>query len=74
MVLFLIYESAIGLSLFEVKEVDETNAKVGQIQASIKKFDTFSSMVKLKAFEGFDASTALESCRELGGGNMTELL
>lgn len=31
MVLFLIHESAVGLALFEVKEIDETNAKVSQI-------------------------------------------
>lgn len=31
MVLFLLHESAVGLALFEVKSVDEVNAKVTEI-------------------------------------------
>ncbi|KRX03917.1 hypothetical protein PPERSA_12122 [Pseudocohnilembus persalinus] len=74
MVLYLVHEAAIGLAVFEVKQIDETNAKVSQVQESIQNFEQFSQMVRLRAFQGFDAHSALESAKELGSGNLTELL
>ncbi|EAS02123.1 nucleolar protein 5a (macronuclear) [Tetrahymena thermophila SB210] len=73
MVLYLIHDNAVGFSLFEVKEFDEAQAKVKQIQKQIIDFSSFSQMCQLKAFHPFlSADSARDAAQNVGCGELTE--
>ncbi|EGR28583.1 nucleolar protein 5a, putative [Ichthyophthirius multifiliis] len=75
MVLYLINESAIGFSLFEVKEFDEASAKLKQVQKQIQNLASFNQMCRLKAFYAFpNAETARNNAQNIGLGELTEEL
>jgi hypothetical protein len=46
MVLYFIHDAAVGFALFELKGIDEANAKLAQIQTSISQFTSFSKILK----------------------------
>jgi hypothetical protein len=48
MVLFVLFESAAGFALFELKEFDETNATEESVQKQVARFETFSKIAHLK--------------------------
>lgn len=45
--LYLLYESSVGLALFKKKEFDEVSADLPQIQKAVQSMDKFSQMVTL---------------------------
>ena len=45
--LYLLYESPLGLALFKKKEYDEVASDTTQLLQAVKSMDTFSKMVKL---------------------------
>jgi hypothetical protein len=48
MVLYVLFESAAGFALFELKEFDETNATEESVQKQVARFETFSKIAHLK--------------------------
>eukprot|EP00825_Cyclidium_porcatum_P047873 TRINITY_DN786_c0_g1_i3.p1 TRINITY_DN786_c0_g1~~TRINITY_DN786_c0_g1_i3.p1 ORF type:complete len:525 (+),score=126.29 TRINITY_DN786_c0_g1_i3:48-1622(+) len=74
MVLYLLYESAIGYALFKLKSFDETNAQLTQIQNQVKDFGLFSQICEIKGFIGFNAQTALENVIQVCSGQLSENL
>ena len=69
MVLYVLFESAIGYALFQLKEFDEVSSSVQKVQREIKSFQTFSQMAHLKAFYPFESSAvALEVINETVSG------
>lgn len=45
--LYLLYETSVGLALFKKKEYDEVAADLPQIQKAVNSLDKFSAMVSL---------------------------
>ena len=45
--LYLLYETSVGLALFKKKEYDEVAADLPQIQKAVASLDKFSAMVTL---------------------------
>ncbi|KMS93959.1 hypothetical protein BVRB_026210 [Beta vulgaris subsp. vulgaris] len=73
MSLFVLYESAAGLSLFESQARDDIAVK--EIQASITDLGRFSTMMTLKAFAPFpSAEVALENMNAITDGILSPFL
>jgi len=70
--LYLIYESSVGVALFKKKEFDELGSDLSQIQKDITSMKAFSKMVKLDAFKPFtNHEMATETLKALAGGEIT---
>lgn len=50
--LYLLYETSVGLALFKKKEYDEMAADLPQIQKAVQSMDKFSAMVSLHVNQG----------------------
>jgi len=75
MVLYLLFESAAGYGLFEKIEGEDVASQSSQFQESLKKFEKFKSIVKLKSFQPFlSAENALENTNDVTEGVMNETL
>ncbi|KAI0562839.1 box C/D snoRNP component Nop56 [Gracilaria domingensis] len=75
MVLFLLFESALGYSLFEVIENDVIATQVDSMQAAIAEYARFAKMVQLKAFAPFNtAEHALENVNLISEGAVSDFL
>ncbi|CEO98230.1 Nucleolar protein 56 [Plasmodiophora brassicae] len=71
--LYVLYESAAGVSLFQCDQVDEI--AIGDIQKSITDLQRFGTMVTLKAFAPFtNAEMALENINAVSEGTVTPFL
>ena len=71
----MLFESAIGYALFQLKEFDEVSSSVQKVQREIKSFQTFSQMAHLKAFYPFESSAvALEVINETVSGKAPSVL
>lgn len=65
----LLYESASGYALFEVKLHDEIANSTKQFQDSLAELNTFGKMVQLKSFAPFtSAAHALENANDVSEG------
>lgn len=72
MTTFLFYPSASGLALFERVEGEEIGSKQDKYQEAILDLQTFSKIVKLKAFLPFtSAENALENMNHISEGEIT---
>lgn len=47
MILFLLYETPAGYSLFELQEFDEANLSTAKVQKDIASFSSFSKIVNM---------------------------
>ncbi|CAN8073266.1 unnamed protein product [Agarophyton chilense] len=75
MAAFLLSESALGFSLFEVIEHDVIASQVDSMQAAIAEYSRFAKMVKLKAFAPFTtAEHALENVNLISEGAVSDFL
>ena len=67
--LYVLYESASGYALFEVKAVDEIAQSTDAIQQAVADLGRFSQAVNLTAFKPFtSAADALEQCNAVSEG------
>lgn len=74
-VLFVLHESAVGYSLFEVVAFDEIASLVGNASSSVTDLSRFSRAIKLKAFSPFaSAIEALENANAISEHAMTSTL
>ncbi|KAL6989001.1 snoRNP complex protein nop56 [Sarracenia purpurea var. burkii] len=75
MVLYLLYESASGYSLFLAHGVDEIGQNTESVRNSVADLNRFGKAVKLVAFTPFDSALdALNQCNAVSEGHMTEEL
>lgn len=73
--LYLLYEQPLGLALFKKKEYDEVAAQTEPIIKAIKSQETFSKMVKMKAFTAYpNQDTSIEVIKGLLSGQITPFL
>lgn len=64
-----LFESASGYAVFEVKQVEEIGAKTKEVQESIQDISRFSKMVTLKSFTPFkNAADALQNINDISEG------
>ncbi|KAG8898942.1 snoRNP complex protein nop56 [Tulasnella sp. 403] len=65
----ILFESASGYAIFEVKQVEEIGAKTREVQEGIQDYGLFSKMVSLKSFSPFkSAADALENINDISEG------
>ena len=65
----LLFESASGYAIFEVKQHEEIGAKTDAVQKSIEDLATFGKMVSLVSFSPFkSAAHALENANDVSEG------
>jgi RNA processing factor Prp31 len=70
-----LFESAIGYALFDVKEVEEIGIELSSVQEAAQHLDKFGKIVKLKAIMPFrSAQDALENINEMSEGLLPDLL
>ncbi|KAJ1803326.1 Nucleolar protein 56, partial [Coemansia sp. RSA 2598] len=68
-----LYESASGYGLFEVKQAEKIGAKLSEVQASVKDLAKFSKVLTLKSFVPFkNAADALENINDVSEGVCSE--
>lgn len=73
--LFILYESSLGLALFERVQTDEIGLATDDMQQAIAEYATFNKMVKPKAFRAFENSAvALQVMNELVEGECGSVL
>jgi RNA processing factor Prp31 len=73
--LYLLFESALGFGLFERAKADEIGMGLSDVQKSINNIESFSKLVKLKAFLPFtSAEAALENINAISQGEITPTL
>lgn len=64
-----LFESASGYAIFEVKQQEEIGAKTAAFQASIQDLQKFGKMVQLISFSAFkSAAHALENANDISEG------
>lgn len=74
-VLYLLFETASGFSLFERIKSDEATLAMQEGQKAILNLKKFSTLVKLKAFVPFtSAAEALENINAISEGDLTPIL
>jgi len=72
---FVLFETASGYSLFEVKDVDAVGLSTDSVQESITNMERFSKIVTLSAFKPFaTAADALEQVNAVSESSLTEML
>ena len=65
----ILFESASGYAIFEVKQFEEIGAKTKTVQDSIHDLSTFGKMVTLVSFSPFkSAAHALENANDVSEG------
>lgn len=73
--LFLLFESSLGLALFEKVQTDEIGLATEELQQAISEYALFTKMVRAKAFRPFENSTvALQVMNELVEGECGSVL
>lgn len=73
--LFLLFESASGYSLMDVKGVDELGQSIAKVQASMTEIERLSKVVELTAFSPFkSAAMALDQINAISESQMTDNL
>eukprot|EP00730_Choanoeca_flexa_P008896 TRINITY_DN12555_c2_g6_i3.p1 TRINITY_DN12555_c2_g6~~TRINITY_DN12555_c2_g6_i3.p1 ORF type:complete len:532 (+),score=208.98 TRINITY_DN12555_c2_g6_i3:23-1597(+) len=73
--LVLLYESAIGYALFDVKESEEIGIELDSVQDAVQDLAKFGKICKLKAIMPFrSAQDALENINHISEGMLPELL
>lgn len=73
--LFVLYESASGYALFDIKGLDEIGQAVDKVQASVADMQRFGKVAKLTAFKPFaSAADALEQINAVSEANLTDEL
>lgn len=64
-----LFESASGYAIFQVKQVEEIGSQTAAVQASIQDLGKFSRMVQLISFSPFkSAAHALENANDVSEG------
>lgn len=72
-VLYLLYESASGYTLFQAYGLDEIGQSADAVQQSLIDLTRFGKLVKLVAFKPFSSAlNALEQCNAVSEGILTE--
>ncbi|KAG8997021.1 snoRNP complex protein nop56 [Tulasnella sp. 427] len=70
-----LFESASGLAVFNVVQVEEIGSKTKEVQESIQDISKFSRMVSLKSFSPFkSAADALQNINDISEGVVNETL
>jgi nucleolar protein 56 len=70
-----LYESASGFALFDIKGLDEIGSAVDKVQASVTDMQRFGKVAKLTAFKPFaSAADALEQINAISEANLTDEL
>jgi nucleolar protein 56 len=70
----ILFESASGYAIFEVKQHEEIGAKTKTVQDSIADISKFGKMVNLISFSPFkSAAHALENANDVSEGACSEL-
>lgn len=73
--LFLLFESASGYALFEVKGIDEVGQSIHEVRKSVIQFDRFLKVARLIGFKPFESATdALEQVNAISESQMTDSL
>ncbi|KIO20691.1 hypothetical protein M407DRAFT_81283 [Tulasnella calospora MUT 4182] len=71
----ILFESASGLAVFNVVQVEEIGAKTKEVQESIQDLSKFSRMVSLKSFSPFkSAADALQNINDISEGVVNDTL
>jgi hypothetical protein len=72
----ILFESASGYSLFEVKQNEQIGAMTKEVQRdSIQDLHKFGKMVQLKSFSAFkNAAHALENANDVSEGDLSPLI
>jgi hypothetical protein len=67
--LVVLFEHATGYALFNVREFEEVGQMIPEVEASIKDFGSFKTVVSLLAFSPFKSGTnALDNCNSISEG------
>lgn len=75
MALFILYESASGYALFDIKGLDEIGQAAEKVQESISDIQRFGKLAKLAAFKPFaSAADALEQINAVSESQLTDEL
>ncbi|KAF2353482.1 Nop domain [Trinorchestia longiramus] len=75
MVLHVLFEHAVGYSLYRVSEFEETGQMMPQVEAAIKDGGKFLKAVKLVAFRAFEsAAESLENVNKVSEGKVSDIL
>lgn len=75
MVLFVLFETALGYSLFEVTEAEEIGLQLATVQESVQDLGKFGKICKLKSFIPFrTAEDALDNINQISEGIVHETL
>ncbi len=70
---YILFESALGYSLFETSEAEEIGALKATVQASVTDLSRFSKLVKLTAFQPYtSAENALQNINDVSEGIVNE--
>lgn len=71
----MLFESASGFALFDIKGLDEIGQAVDKVQASVSDMQRFGKVAKLTAFKPFaSAADALEQINAVSEANLTDEL
>jgi nucleolar protein 56 len=74
-VFYILFESAAGYALFEVKDAEEISALADKVQKSLTEFKRVSKILSLKAFRPFSsAEIGLENINDVSEGSSPLLL
>lgn len=69
----MLFESASGFALFDIKGLDEIGQAVDKVQASVSDMQRFGKVAKLTAFKPFaSAADALEQINAVSEANLTD--
>ncbi|KAF8073028.1 NOP56 [Scenedesmus sp. PABB004] len=73
MALFILYESASGFALFDIKGLDEIGSAADKVQQSVTDMERFGKVAKLAAFKPFaSAADALEQINAVSEAQLTD--
>mmetsp|Transcript_4672 Transcript_4672/g.14118 ORF Transcript_4672/g.14118 Transcript_4672/m.14118 type:complete len:496 (-) Transcript_4672:385-1872(-) len=73
MTTFVLFESASGFSVFEVKDFDEISASTEKVQEAVSNIERFGKTCKLVAFKPFtSAASALEQINAVSESQLTD--
>ena len=70
--LYVLFEHAVGYSLFEVAEFEEIGSFLPQVEQSVTDLSRFNKVVKLSSFVAFESAfDALDAINSMSEGKLT---
>ena len=69
-VFFVLYEHAVGYTLFRCQDVEDIGSMLPEVQEAVTDYSRFTEMVSLEAFSPFKSGTnALDNINSISEGN-----